>query len=427
MASSPDGSGSSRLPGGPCADLAAPVDRLESRKQYADELEAALLRATDHQESIDPAEADALRAALRRATDHQESIAAEADALRAAHEAGLKSRKLSADELESRKRFAGELEALGVEPIIARVLAPLLAAAHQQGIPSADAFAACTATVNAAEREGLDVTPGQAFRIFLAYIESVALARDWAPAVEAQRRLELFNQTTAEYRKRYKEGKGALTFDEAVATSGLLPREGRGRGGVTFPLMFSSILEGFELYGKRKGSKGIKPQWKPRFVYRELLPRLEYLAYAQGDEAGAEWAKSLRARGTRLKVEGAARRLRGKTDPYDNIAWVMLVGHAIQSLSDCGPLSATSGRKCLAGALAKAFGVRKCEVVGAWERYPHRSRRAPRRKPQPKTPPIPIAQEVRCARCGKRGRVPLYRLGASGRALCLNCREWRGN
>ena len=198
------------------------------------------------------------------------------------------------------------------------------------------------------------------------------------------------------------------------------------RDGVAFYLMFPSILEGF---GKRRG---LKDQWKPHFIYRELLARVEAIAYAQGDEAGAEWAKRLRARGTRLKEEGAARRLQGRHDPYADIAWVMMVGHAILSLADCGPLPPTGrGEKAsLVVALAKATGYEARAVEGAWGRCPLRIKQeqpgARRCNPKPKMPPI--APDVRCSKCRKSGMVPLTRVAAAGvRALCLNCREWRGN
>ena len=320
------------------------------------------------------------------------------------------------DGLERRKHFAREFEALGVEPVVAWALSPLLVAADRAGVSPAEAVALCTVVFSAAEREGLSIH--KAFVTVLKHIESGEYARLRARDEEAQRDKERFDKTADEYRERYKAGKGALTFDEAVATFGLLPREGGGRDGVAFPLMFSSILEGFELYGKRKG---IKVQWKLRFVYRELLARVEGLAYAQGDEAGAEWAKSLRARGTRLKEEGAARRPPGRRDPYDNIAWDMLVGHALLSLSGCGMrVTARDENPCLARAMAVASGIPYRAIKRAWERYPLRDKHE--RNHDPEMPSV--APGVQCAQCGDAGKVPVFRAREGGSRLCTDCCEW---
>ena len=296
------------------------------------------------------------------------------------------------------------------------VIRPLLTAADRAGIDPVEAIATYIALSNAADREGL-VTQQEAFRYFLKLIESGEYARSEARDLEAQRCMERFDKTTDEYRRRYKAEKGALTFDEAVTAFRLLPWQGvtDDRGLDAARMMFPSILEGFE----RRG--GLTDQWKRHLLYKAILPRVEREARMQGGEAWQAAAKGIHAWGVRLKAEGAAKRPRGKHDPLYSIGRDMLVGHALLSLSGCGMrVTARDENPCLARAMAVASGIPYRAIKRAWERYPLRARHA--RNPDPEKPPI--APGVQCAKCGKAGKVPVYRTREGGGRLCTDCCEW---
>ena len=124
----------------------------------------------------------------------------------------------------------------------------------------------------------------------------------------------------------------------------------------------------------------------------------------------------------------------------------------LRKLGGCG-LPVTSRRgDSLAGALADVLGMNKRTIRDVWEEDLSRSRQfidalppdlrgilaertgfirhsrkaaADAAADAPPDPALPnIIPDVQCAKCGKAGKVPMYRTLEGGSGLCTDCREW---
>ena len=234
---------------------------------------------------------------------------------------------------------------------------------------------------------------------------------------DARERMARFHEAADKYRRRYKEEKIALTFNETVTAFNLLPVSDADVELVAFSLYFKEV---WEVVCKRRDLAKryrISPEWERHCRYRVIAPLIG-LALARGEE-GEGLAKA-QAELDWLKTQGADVRPRGKHDPIVRIGRDVLIGVALNAFSGCGlPVTSAVG-ECLAGALADATGIGKRSIVLTWERYPLRARHA--RNPDPEKPLI--APGVQCAKCGKAGKVPVYRAREGGGRLCTDCCEW---
>ena len=140
-----------------------------------------------------------------------------------------------------------------------------------------------------------------------------------------------------------------------------------------------------------------------------------------------------------LERERPVTRPRGRHNPAVNDRRDMNIRGCIEALEGCGLLVTSSEGDSLAGALAEALGVSERTIRKVWEGWPLRApfvndempaelrmRESLTRRPRnsdPEKPPT-IAPGVRCARCGKAGKVPVYRAREGGTRLCTDCLEW---
>ena len=131
-------------------------------------------------------------------------------------------------------------------------------------------------------------------------------------------------------------------------------------------------------------------------------------------------------------------RPRGRHNPRLTLRRNAYIVTMLLELEGCGLPVTSSGGNSLAGALAEALGERERTIRDVWSEFPLRESqlndalpaelRLPeslirrRRNPDPEKPRI--APDVHCARCGKAGKVPVYRAREGGSRVCTDCEEW---
>ena len=140
-----------------------------------------------------------------------------------------------------------------------------------------------------------------------------------------------------------------------------------------------------------------------------------------------------------LERERPVTRPRGRHNPAVNDGRDLFIRAALEALEGCGLPVTTRGGDSLAGVLAEALKVSERTIKTVWERWPLREHdvndempaefrmpesltRRPRERSEPEKPPI--ALDVRCARCGKAGKVPVYRTREGGTGQCTDCLPW---
>ena len=281
--------------------------------------------------------------------------------------------------------------------------------------------------------------------------------------------LASFRKLRDEYRRRFEEDGIALTQDEAVEAYKLvaplyppdMPLDEAARqaamnaiafrlesGGFVFrgPAV-KAIIEGFEreiaegsdaLYIRHHGEAEAREEdsWS-RFIDYEALEFFSAVLSACRITEGEMGSDFVRAQAILAKL--TVNRPRGRHDPRltlwrDNYIVIML-----RELEGCG-LTVTSRRgDSLAGALADVLGMKKRAIRKVWGDSElriilaehigfirHSRKEAPFNPAlEPVDPALPnIIPDVQCAKCGKAGKVPMYRTIEGGSGLCTDCREW---
>ena len=272
-----------------------------------------------------------------------------------------------------------------------------------------------------------------------------------------------------EYRRRFKEDDVALTHDEAFEAYKLVaplyapdmtPDEAAREAvmnAICFPCKtggygfrepaVKAILEGFERM-IAEGSQTLHVRHIDEAQAREVDPWTRFVLYIAVDwfvhvvgNNGTPPPGEVRQDFERAQaILGAVSvtRPRGRHDPRLTLRRNTYIVTMLGELEACGlPVTARGGNS-LAGALAKALGERERTIRDVWNESPSRESRlnnalpaelrlpesliGHRRNADPEKPRI--APDVRCAQCGKTGKVPVYRTLEGGTGRCTDCMEW---
>ena len=265
-----------------------------------------------------------------------------------------------------------------------------------------------------------------------------------------------FSAQAAAYRERFKRDGTALTRAEAAAAYRLVaplcnpnpdpdrdeyravvfrfsrkaPRTGRIYLNME---TISNILTAFEAEHAGNPSRGIKPPWERYFALRFLqllvCEKLTLTKYPRRD---------LRELITRavpiLDRERPVTRPRGRDNPATNQGRDMFIAMYLEALEGYGLPVTSSGGDSLAGALSEAIGVSERTIRKVWAENPLRDpdlndeMPADLRMPESlvRRPREYFAVGLRCAGCGRAGRVPKFRAGKGESRLCLSCRPASG-
>ena len=261
----------------------------------------------------------------------------------------------------------------------------------------------------------------------------------------------------AAYRERFERDGTALTRDEAAALCRLVA-----------PLLWDpdpdeaerfAAVRRFSYMSERTGRTCLNPEaisdmltafeaehagvWAPNPIFGDPLGKPEpwerYLALrflqrlVSEDLVSFPNAKipELIARAVPiLERERPVTRPRGRHNPAVNDRRDMFIRGCIEALEGCGlPVTSSEGDS-LAGALAEALGVSERTIRKVWEgwqlRAPFVNDEMPAelrmRESLIRRPREYFAVGLRCAGCGRAGRVPKFRAGEGGSRLCLSCR-----
>ena len=280
-----------------------------------------------------------------------------------------------------------------------------------------------------------------------------------------------FHKRRDEYRRRFEENGIALTQEEAVEAYKLMaplyPGEmdpetaalQAAKHAITFPYYetggfgfrgptVKAILEGFER-AIAEGSQTLHIQhdveaqpravdaWTRFVAYkalelfaevkalepfaREVLSDLCFRIIDEPPRA-FERAKSILAKLT-------VTRPRGRHNPMLTLRRNGYINKMLLELEGCG-LPVTSGAGgSLAGALAEVLGESESTIRKVWKEYPHRKPGVNDAAPDKYRLPERLIQRereyfavgVRCADCGKTGKVPKHRARKGRNRVCLRC------
>ena len=289
--------------------------------------------------------------------------------------------------------------------------------------------------------------------------------------------LASFHKRRDEYRRRFEEDDIPLTQEEAVEAYKLMAPLHPGEmdpetaalqavwNAICFPCFqtdtlgfrgraVKAILEGFERtiaegsqtlhiqYDGEAQPRAVDP-WDRFVAYKALEYFVEFKALEPFVEVLSDYRSRLRIidepprafeRAKSILAKLTVTRPRGRHDARLTLRRNGYINTMLLALEGCG-LPVTSGAGgSLAGALAEALGERERTIRKVWAESPARESQfndampAGHRLPGSviRRPREYFAVGLRCAGCGRAGRVPKFRAGEGGSRLCLSCRPASG-